>query len=97
MLSNGIEAPLTPFIGKLVGNVCAGIAASLKTPSPVRTLEYELEGEAVRITVNKTPVTLETSRFSNKIVNDTIRGMIRHLKMEDPAGLIKIHVEMETE
>ena len=52
--SNGIEAPLSRFIGQFLGNVCAGVAASLKTPLPVKTLEYELEGEAVRIQVSDT-------------------------------------------
>ena len=98
MFSNDVEAPLTPFIGKFVGHVCAGITASLKTPQPIRTLQYDLEGEAVRIQVNGTPVPLDMSRgFSRIIVLDTIRGMIRHLKMADPNGAIRIEVDMEAQ
>jgi hypothetical protein len=98
MDSDGIEAPLTPFIGKLVGNVCHGIAASLKIPLPIRTLDYELEGNAVRIQVNQAPVMLNMSQgFSQIIIGDTIRGMIRHLKMKDPSGLINIHIDVEME
>ncbi len=94
--SNEIEAPLSPFIGKLLGNVCAGITASLKTPLPIRTFKYELKGDAVHIHVNETPVPLNMSQgFSRIIVLDTIRGMIRHLKMADPNGDIRIEVDME--
>lgn len=96
--SNQIEAPLTPFIGKFLGNVCYGIAASLKTPQPIKTLLYEIDGESVQIQVNRTPVTLDLSHgFSRVIVLDTIRGMIRHLKMADPNGAIRIEIDMERE
>ncbi len=96
--SNNVEAPLTPFIGKFIGKVCAGIAAALKTPQPIRALKYELDGEAVSIEVNQIPVPLDMSHgFSRIIVLDTIRGMIRHLKMEDPNGVIRIEIELEEE
>jgi hypothetical protein len=96
IFSNGIEAPLTPFIGKFLANVCAGITASLKTPQPVKTFRYELEGENVRIHVNQMFVPLNMSQgFSRIIVLDTIRGMIRHLKLADPAGTIAIDVDLE--
>jgi hypothetical protein len=96
--SNEIEAPLSSFIGKFLGNVCVAVAASLKTPQPIKTLKLELEGETVRIDVNQTPVALNLSRgFSRIIVMDTIRGMIRHLKLADPNGAIRIEVDMETE
>ncbi len=95
LYSNDIEAPLTHFIGKLVGNVCAGIAHSLKIPQPVNSLKYELDGESVHIEVNRTPVSLDMSHgFSRIIVLDTIRGMIRHLKMADPNGVIRIEIDM---
>ena len=81
-----------------MGNVCAAIAASLKTPHPIHTLTFELEGDTVCIQVNKTPVALDLSRgFSRIIILDTIRGMIRHLKMEDPDGKIRIEVSLEPE
>jgi hypothetical protein len=95
--SNEIEAPLTPFIGKFLGNVCAAVASSLKTPQPIGTLKYELEGDAVRIQVNQIPVPLDMSQgFSRIIVGDTLRGMIRHLKLTDPNGSIRIEMDMET-
>ena len=96
--SNGIEAHLTAFIGKFLANVCAGIAASLKTPQPIKSLQYDLDGETVKIQVNQTPVSLDMSHgFSRIIVLDTIRGMIRHLKMADPNGNIRIEIDMEEE
>lgn len=96
--SNEVEAPLSPFIGKFLANVCVGITSSLKTPLPLRTLKYEIDGETVRIEVNQIPVPLNMSRgFSRIIVLDTLRGMIRHLKLADPNGAIRIEVETETE
>ena len=94
--SNGIEAPLTPFIGTLVANVCIGITSSLKSPQPIKTLKYEIEADQVHVFVNELPVILD-HRFSQIIVLDTIRGMIRHLKMADPNGSIRIEVETEAE
>lgn len=96
MYSNGIEAPLTPFIGKFVANVCVGITSSLKSPKAIKTLKYEIGVDGVRIFVNELPVILD-HRFSQIIVLDTIRGMIRHLKMADPNGSIRIEVETEAE
>jgi hypothetical protein len=96
MYSNNVEAPLTPFIGKFIGNVCAGIAGSLKTPQPIKALKYELDGNAVSIEVNHMPLSLDMSHgFSRIIVLDTIRGMIRHLKMADPNGAIRIEIDLE--
>lgn len=96
--SNGIEAHLSPFIGKFLGNVCFGIASSLKTPEPIKTLQYDIDADLVRIEVNQEPVPLNLSQgFSRIIIVDTIRGMIRHLKMADPNGVIRIEVEMETQ
>ena len=97
IFSNEIEAPLSPFIGKFLGNVCIGVASSLKTPIPIKTLKYEMEGETVHIEVNQIRVPLNMSQgFSRIIVLDTLRGMIRHLKLADPNGAIRIVVEMET-
>jgi hypothetical protein len=96
--SNQIEAHLTPFIGKFLGNVCAGIAASLKIPQPIRTLQYDIDGEDVQIQANHAAVPLNLSNgFSRIIILDTIRGMIRHLKMADPNGAIRIEIDMEME
>jgi hypothetical protein len=97
IFSNGIEAPLSPFIGKFLGNVCFGIVSSLKTPLPIKSLKIEIDGEVVRIEVNQTLVPLNLSQgFSRIIILDTLRGMVRHLKMADPSGAIRIEVEMET-
>jgi hypothetical protein len=94
--SNEVEAPLTRFIGNFLGNVCVGITMSLRTPQPVRTLKYELEGENVRLEVNneKVPMNLN-SGFSKVIVSNTIRGMVRRLKLSDPDGMIRIEVDVE--
>jgi hypothetical protein len=96
--SNEIEAPLTAFIGNFLGNVCLGIADSLKTPRPIGSLKFEIEEDAVRLEINGAPVPLDMSQgFSKIIIRDTIRGMIRHLKLADPAGAIRIIVERESQ
>jgi hypothetical protein len=98
IISNEVEAPLSRFIGNFLGNVCFGIASSLKTPQPIKSLKYEIEGESVRIEVNQNPVPLNMSQgFSRVIIHDTIRGMIRHLKLADPNGAIRIEIEIEEE
>jgi hypothetical protein len=98
IFSNEVEAPLSRFIGSFLGNVCFGVASSLKTPQPIKTLKCEIEGEAVRIEVNQNPVPLNMSQgFSRIIIHDTIRGMVRHLKLADPNGTIRIEVEVEAE
>ena len=94
--SNDIEAPLTKFIGDFLGNVCLGITMSLKTPQPVRTLKYEIEGEDVYLEVNAAEVPMNlNSGFSRIIVSHTIRGMVRNLKLSDPEGTIRIEVDLE--
>ena len=98
LYSNNIEAHLTPFIGKFLANVCEGITTSLKTPLPIKTFRYELEGETVRVFVNQESVPLDMSRgFSRIIILDTIRGMIQHLTLADPNGAIRIEVDLEPE
>jgi hypothetical protein len=99
IFSNGIEAPLTSFIGNFLGNVCLGITTSLKTPRPIQTLKYEVEESDVRIEVNREPVpmNLNSGGFSKIIVSDTIRGMVRHLKLSDPDGIIRIEVDLEVQ
>ncbi len=98
IFSNDVEAPLSRFIGNFLGNVCFGIASSLKTPQPIQSLKYEIEGDAVSIEVNRNPVPLNMSQgFSRVIIHDTIRGMIRHLKLADPNGAIRIEIEIDKE
>jgi len=96
MWSNEIEVNLTPFIGRYIGNVCLAIVVSLKKSEPVRTLRYDVSGKSVRITLNGSPLPLDlNSGFAEKMILDTIRGMIRLLKMEDPAGVIRIEISPE--
>ena len=96
MWSNEIEANLTPFIGNYIGNVCLAIVASLKTSEPARTLSYDVSGESVRIALNGSHLPLDlASGFAEKMILNTLRGMIRLLKMADPSGTIRIEIDME--
>jgi len=95
--SNEIEANLTPFIGAYIGNVCLAIVASLKTKEAARMLRYDVSGRSVCIKLNGKPLPLDLgSGFAEKMIHDTIRGMIRLLKMNDPAGVIRIEINSET-
>jgi len=95
--SNEIAAELTPFIGSYIGNVCLAIVASLKTSESVMTLRYDVSGKSVRIALNGKPLPLNlSSGFAEKMIHDTIRGMIRLLRMDDPSGIIRIEIDMET-
>ena len=52
----------------------------------------------LRIEVNRNPVPLNMSQgFCRILIHDTIRGMVRHLKLADPNGTIRIEMEIETE
>ena len=75
--SSGIEAPLTPFIAGFLGNVCVGIASSLKTPQPIKTLKLKIDGDQVRISVNELPVILD-----HRFWKEALQGMIwKHSQM----------------
>ena len=94
--SNEIEASLTPFIGGYIGNVCLAIVTSLKTSEAARTLRYDISGNSVRVTLNDAHLPLDLgSGFAEKMIHDTIRGMIRLLKMDDPSGVIRIEINLE--
>ena len=95
MWSNESEAGLTPFVGGYIGNVCLAIAASLKTSEPIKMLRYDVSGESVSIMLNGNPLSLHlNSGFVEKMILDTIRGAIRRLKMADPAGVIRIEIDL---
>jgi len=96
MYSNGIEAPLTAFIGNFLGKVCLGMAESLKTPRPVSSFKFEIAGDDVRIEVNHAPIPMNLrSGFCQVMVRNTIRGMVRDLKLDDPSGDIRIEADLE--
>ena len=98
LFSNQIEAHMTPFIGRFVGNVCTGMAASLKLPEKIRSLSYDVDGENILIKVNQESVPLNLSNgFSRVIILDTVRGMLHHLKMADLDGAIRIDIDLEAE
>jgi hypothetical protein len=99
MWSDEVKTDMTPFIGKYIGNVCLAIVASLKTPEEeesVRTLRYDVSRESVYITLNGNPLPLNlNSGFVEKMIQETIRGTIRLLKLADPSGDIRIEIDLK--
>jgi hypothetical protein len=95
LYANGVELSVGPFVGQFVGNVCSGVAASLKGPSPQKRICLELEGDAVRVEVDGTSVPMDQSQgFAQVILRDTLRGMIRNLKGIDGNSVVRIEVEI---
>jgi hypothetical protein len=96
LYSNGVELFVGPFVGQFVGNVCLGVAASLKGPRPEQRICFELEGDAVRVEVDGASVPMDQSQgFAQTILRDTLRGMIRSLKGIDGDSMVRIEAEIE--
>jgi hypothetical protein len=95
LFSNGVESEVGPFVAKFTENVCRAAAASLRAPAPARSLEFVLEGKAVRFEVDGLEVSFAAGGFAATIVHDTLSGMVRHLKGIDPAGVLRILVEID--
>jgi hypothetical protein len=92
----GRELPVSSFVGRFVGNVCSAVVASLKTPCPGRTMVFEVGPETMRLEVDHSTVTMDRSQgFARTIVQDTVIGMLQHLKGIDPGRIIRVEITLE--
>jgi len=95
LYSNGVEAPVSPFVGKFAGNVCSAVAASLKGPRAGKQIHFELEGDAVRLKIDGIEIPMDKSQgFAEILARDTLRGMIQHLKGIEGDALIRLEVDI---
>jgi hypothetical protein len=92
----GQELPVSPFVGRFVGNVCSAVVASLKAPKPARTVLFDVGPGGMQLEVDDSPVVLDRRQgFAGTIVHDTVAGMLQHLKGIDPAGTTRVEITLE--
>jgi hypothetical protein len=98
ILCNGQEVSVGPFVGRFVGNVCIAIVSSLKAPRASERVLFDLERHEVTLQVDAHPVPMDpTQGFARTIVQDTLRGMLRHLKGINPEGSVRIELRLEAQ
>jgi hypothetical protein len=91
LISGDRPCPVGPFVANYVGGICRAIVGALSAPEPTARIEAVLDGEGVRLAVDGRSVALEG--FAARIVEDTLRGMVRNLKGIDPAAELRIEVD----
>lgn len=90
------EAPVSSFVGRFIAGVCIAVAASLKAPAAKESIQYELDGDDVRLQIDGASVPLELGQgFAKTIIRDTLRGMVQSLKGMDAERGIRIIIELD--
>jgi hypothetical protein len=93
LFCNDLEAPVSPFVGRFIANICIAISRSLKTAEGKNIL-FTLSGDRVGLEIDGLPVPLDLSQgFAETLVRDTLGGMLQHLKGMDAKGRIRIEIE----
>lgn len=93
LFCNDLEAPVSPFVGRFIANICIAISRSLKTAEGKNIL-FTFSGDRVGLEIDGLPVPLDLSQgFAETLVRDTLRGMVQHLKGMDPKGSTRIEIE----
>jgi hypothetical protein len=93
LFCNDVEAPVSPFVGRFIANVCIAISRSLKTAEG-KTILFAFSADRVGLEIDGLPIPLDLSQgFAATLVRDTLRGMVQHLKGMDAKGKIRIEVE----
>jgi hypothetical protein len=92
LISGDRPCPTGPFVTDYVGGVCRAIVGALSAPVPTGRIDAVLDGEGVRLAVDGQSVAVEG--FAARIVEDTLRGMVRNLKGVDPESSLRIEVEL---
>jgi len=92
LVSGDRPCPAGPFVTDYIGGVCRAVVGALSAPAPAERIDAVLDGEGVRLAVDGRSVPLEG--FAARIVEDTLRGMVRSLKGVDPDSRLRIEVEL---
>jgi hypothetical protein len=96
LYSNGLEVPVNSFVERFMAAVCSGIASSLKAPRPEKSIALDLGQDRIVLQVDSTPIILDKHQgFAAILVQDTIRGMMSHLKGIDGNAPARIVVSLE--
>jgi hypothetical protein len=87
------EAPVSPFVGRFIANVCLAISQSLKTPEG-NTILFAVSGDRVSFEIDGLPIPLGLNPgFAETLVRDTLRGMVTHLKGMESNGRIRFEIK----
>jgi hypothetical protein len=96
LISDGVDAPVSPFVSRFICNICIAMVSSLKNANPDKELEFELQGGECRLEVDGLPVPLNLSQgFATTLVRETLRGLLKPLKGVDLQKTVHIIVEFE--
>jgi len=89
------EAPVSPFVARFLSNICFAIATSLKTPAAKKKIEFDLQGDEVRLQIDGASIPLGLNQgFAGTLIRGTLRGMVQDLKGIDLQRQIRIAVEL---
>ena len=93
LFCNNNKAPVSPFVGRYIANVCLAISRSLKTAEG-KTLLFALSGDRVNLEIDGQPVPLGLHQgFAETLVRDTLEGMVKNLKGMESKGSIRIEID----
>jgi hypothetical protein len=93
LFCNDIEAPVSPFVGRFIANVCLAISQSLKTAEG-KAILVAVSGDRVNLEIDGLPVPLGLNQgFAGTLVRDTLEGMVKHLKGMESKGSIRIEID----
>lgn len=95
MYCNGAEIQVGKFVSMFAANISAAVVASLRAPTPGRSIRFDLDGDAVAMEVDGVAVPLVRSQgFARTLVRSTLRGLVRELKGIEDGGTVRIVVEL---
>jgi hypothetical protein len=95
LYSNELEAPVSPFVGRYIANVCLAIVKSLKT-AEVKIIRFHCTNDQVCLEIDSSPVPLGLNQgFAERLVRDTLQGVVKHLKSMEPEGQIRIEIDSD--
>ena len=90
---NDHEAPVSPFVGRFIANVCLAISQSLKTAEG-NTILFAVSGDRVHLEIDGRPIPLGLNQgFAEILVRDTLQGMVAHLKGMESNGRIRMEIQ----
>jgi hypothetical protein len=93
LYSNELEAPVSPFVGRYIANICLAISTSLKAAEGTR-IRFDFTDDEVSLEIDGSPVPLGLNQgFAGTLVRDTLQGMVKHLKGMAPEGKIRIEID----
>jgi hypothetical protein len=88
---NATSVKLDYFVLGFIDHVVGGILKGLEDTGEIKDLDLSLQGDKVTINLNNAIVPLNA--FANKIVRNTIKGMVSALKGVKEINILKISIK----